>query len=129
MKSNNLSRTTTKDEFSEKEFYVKMDSAEALLEEGRYEDAWNEFFELYSLKKSKKISKELCGEAAYGLCKVMKAIPVNHPFIKHFIDTDPELVKKSATRAVSNDYARKYIGRKYLVYAADDCNYYPAIEE
>jgi len=129
MRSNNLSRTTTNDEFSEKDFYNKMDSANKALEERRYEDSWNEFFELYSLKKSKVISKELCGEAAYGLCRVMKAIPINHQFIKQFIETDKELVKKSKTRAVSNDYARKYIGRKYLVYAADDCNYYPAIEE
>lgn len=95
-----------------------------------YEQAWEHFYELYSVKNSDVTNpKYIRGQGAFGLCKVMQEIPDNHEFVKHLIETDADLVRKAKMRFVSSEYARKYIGRRYLVYSADDCGFYPAMVE
>lgn len=110
--------------------HSELNAAYLALENNCYEQAWNHFYKTYSLKPSDPgYSSSIKGEAAHGLCKVMQEIPNNDEFLKKLMETDPTLVRKAARKVVTPDDARRTLGRKYLVYAADDCGYYPAMVE
>lgn len=109
---------------------AELDAANLALSNECYEQAWEHFYKLYELKDSSIPNLMYYkGEGAYGLCRIMQEIPDTHEMVNNFMETDPDLVRKNKVRYVSNDYARKYIGRKYLLYAADDCGFYPAMSE
>ncbi len=112
------------------QYETEKSAADLALENECYEQAWNHYYNLYSLKDHTiKGLSYYKGQGAHGLCKVMQQIPNDHEFVEKLIQTDPDLVRRAKERHISNEFARKFVGRKYLVYAADDCGYYPAMEE
>ena len=117
------------------ELYRAKDSAVSLaLKNGCYEQAWKHCEDLFNRKLPDFVkyngSRELYrARAAYGFCTIMKEIPSDHEFLDYFIKNDPDLIRKSADKEISREYAREFIGRKYLYYAADECGYSPAIIE
>ena len=116
---------------------AEIDAAYIALENQCYKQAWDHFYKVHSLTFSEsKLAKErehdfyyFKGEASHGLCKVVQEIPNDDEFVKYLIETDRDLIRKSKSKNVSGRYARSFIGRKYLKYAADDCGYYPAMIE
>lgn len=95
-----------------------------------YSQAWEHFYNLYSYdNKSDSSMREYKGRGAYGLCRVMQECPNEDELVTQLMETDADLIRRSKTKVVSRDYARKYIGRKYLVFAADQCEYESAIME
>jgi hypothetical protein len=107
------------------------------LESGYYKQAWDHFYGLYAMTFAEsKLDKHeeseffyIKGEAAYGLCKVMQEVSPKDDLIQEIMTTDPDLVRKAKTKSISPDFARKFVGRKYLKYAADDCGNYGAMIE
>lgn len=111
----NLKNITEEEIKIECELKLK-EGKESLLNE-YYEEAWESFVSVFNNKKA---SKEYRGEAGYWLCEVMKKIPVNDKFISELICKDTDLIRKSKLKTVTNEYARTFLGRKYLRKAADD---------
>lgn len=81
------------------------------LENKAYTQAWNHFYKMY---ESKKISETQRGEASYYLHEVMKQIPNDDELIKKLMKSDPGLLKKAQSESISYEFARRYLGRKYL---------------
>ena len=81
-----------------------------------YEQAWNHLIKAYN---SKEATKEEKGEAGYQICSLMKDIPSSDPLIKKLMETDKDLIRLIKTKPVTKEYAKKYIGRKYLRMAAE----------
>lgn len=122
------------DEFDENDhitFLTKeMDAGDLALANGYYEQAWDHYSKLYAYKgTTSEKTNYVRSNGARRLCKLMQEIPTSHEFVSHLIKTDPDLVRRSRTKNISNDFARKFIGRKYLVIAADDYNDVDAIVE
>ena len=92
-------------------FDTEVKAGRVALENQAYEQAWNHFYKLYT---SNQITKTQKGEASYYLYEVMKKTPVHDPLIGKLLRSDPGLIKKAQMETVSFDYARRYIGRKYL---------------
>jgi hypothetical protein len=108
----------------------EMKAANLALKNQAYSQAWEHFYNLYSLTDSKIPSFNYYrGHGAYGLCKVMQECPNEDELVTHLMQTDPELVRKGKLRTITPKFAREYIGRKYLVFAADTCALFPAIVE
>lgn len=103
-----------------------IDEGELALENKKYEKAWNCFLDVF---KDKKASKDYRGKAGNLLCKVMKEIPLENELIDKLITTDSDLVKKSRFKTITNEYARVYLGRKYLRKAADDFGHLESLKE
>ena len=100
------------------------------MENGYYEQAWDHFYTVYSSKDTKATYYNYYrGEGAYSLCKLMQEIPNDDELITKLIETDTDLVRKSKQKHVSNEFARKYLGRIYLVFAADTCGSLAAMAE
>lgn len=103
------------------------------LQEGRncllndcYKDAWELFISVFNNKKA---SKEHRGEAGYWLCNVMKKTSVNDELINQLVFNDSDLVRKSRFKTITNEYARTFLGRKYLRKAADDYGHLESLKE
>ena len=92
-------------------FESEVNAGRVALENNAYEQAWNHFYKLYT---SNQITKMQKGEASYYLYEVMKKTPSYDPLINKLSKSDPGLIKKSQMESVSLEYARRYIGRKYL---------------
>lgn len=101
------------------------DGKEAL-EDRKFEKAWTSFLKVFDDKKA---SKKYRGEAGNLLCKVMKEIPLENELLDKLITTDTDLKKKSRIKVVTNDYARIFLGRKYLRKAADDFEHLASLKE
>jgi len=84
-----------------------------------YEQAWSHFYKVY---KSNEANTDQKGEASYLIYDMMKKISIDHPFLEKLIEIDPGLRKMSSTKTLTNEYVRKYIGRKYLKNSAE-CDY------
>lgn len=90
-----------------------------------YEQAWEHLNNVYNAKDA---NVEQKGKAAYYMCCVLKKIPNDHPIIKQLMEEDKDLIKISASKPITNEYARKYMGRKYLKFGAE-CDCFEALRE
>lgn len=90
---------------------TEIKSGNVALKNKAYEQAWEHFYKVYNAKDTTNDEK---GLACYELFTVMTEMPLTDPFLKKLISIDPDLIRMSKTKEISNEYARRYIGRKYL---------------
>lgn len=89
------------------------------LENKIYDQAWEHLEKAYS---SLDATTEQIGEACYNMYIIMKEISSNDPLIEKLKNTDADLKRIGKSKPLTNEYVRKYIGRKYLKNSAE-CDY------
>lgn len=108
----------------------ELNGARLALDNGCYEQAWQHYYNLYCIEPNKDLPlNNYRGKGALGLCKVLQSIPADHEIVTNLMETDPDLLRRKSQKTITNSFARRFVGRKYLFYAADECEYYPAMFE
>lgn len=83
---------------------------------GMFEQAWEHFEQAYDCSQA---TAEQKGIIAYEMYKIMKEIPDTNPLIRSLKETEKDLLMMSKTKALTNKYVKKYIGRKQLKISAE----------
>ena len=82
-----------------------------------YEQAWKHLYKAYTTSNATYKQK---GEAAYFLYTIMRDVSSDDQIIREIADTDNDLKIIGKNKTLTNDYIRRYIGRKYLKESAEN---------
>lgn len=106
------------------EFKELFENGQIALDNKRYEEAWDNLYSAYKMKKDffkskrvsiKNIDDEDYAKTCYFLAQIMKEIKATNSLIDKVKKEDEDLLKNHYSGAK----ARKFLGRKYLKLAAD----------